>query len=173
MSKKTHWRTVLESDYLGSYDLDNGKGGYQDIILTIAAARREKVRDIKTGDQVDELIIRFKEHKKPMICNVTNAKAIEKLAKSAYTEDWIGQRIQIGVEKVKAFGDIHDALRVRAYVREQPPTKETPTCADCMKAVPAHEGVPGHIIADQTNKKYGRPLCYDCAQVAKSREEDK
>ena len=116
------------------------------------------------------MIVRFKEHKKPMICNVTNAKAIEKLARSAYTEDWVGQRIQIGVEKVKAFGDIHDALRIRPYVREQMQEKETPTCADCMKAVPAHEGVPGHIIADQTSKKYGRPLCYDCAQVAKAKE---
>ena len=52
-----------------------------------------------------------------MLLNSTNAKKIKILARTPYIEEWTGQRIQIYVQEgVKAFGELHDALRIRPTV---------------------------------------------------------
>lgn len=171
MPEKTHWRKIIESEYLAGADLDDGQGNHKDIILTIRDAKREKVRDIATGKDDICLVLHFVERSKPMICNVTNAKAISKVAKTDYIEDWAGVRIQIGTEKVKAFGEIWDALRVRPYIKEHTQQQTTPVCSDCKAEIPAHEGIPGSKIAATTLQKYGRPLCFDCAQIVRQAAE--
>jgi hypothetical protein len=47
-----------------------------------------------------------------MVANSTNLKRITKLTGSAFIEDWAGKQIVLTTEKVKAFGEIHDAVRV-------------------------------------------------------------
>jgi hypothetical protein len=44
--------------------------------------------------------------------NSTNLKTIHKTLGTPFIEDWVGKKIELSVEKVKAFGEIHDALRV-------------------------------------------------------------
>ena len=65
------------------------------------------------------LVAYFEESSKPMVLNKTNCKTIEKIY-SPFTDDWIGKKITVFAQKVKAFGDIVDALRIR-------PTKPTET----------------------------------------------
>lgn len=170
---KTHFRKILESDYLGGFDLDDGKGGYKDIVVTIRRAGPEQVREVATGKKETCLVLHFDKPTKPMICNVTNAKRIEKLAGSPYLENWIGVAIQLGTERVKAFGDIHNAIRVRQFapkIKEE--KQETIACDDCKKPIGDHMGVPGFTIATATAEKYGRTLCYACSQVAKDKEDE-
>jgi hypothetical protein len=99
----------MNPNYLGAYALEEGS----DTLLTIASVAEEEIKTT-TGDTDRKMVIHFKEAVKPMIVNATNAKTIEKIAESAYIEDWIGVRIQIGSAVVHAFGADHEALRVRA-----------------------------------------------------------
>ena len=103
MSEKTHWRKIVESDYLAGADLDDGNGKHVDIVVTIADAKKEMVREQGTNKEEQCLLLKFREtNRKPMLVNVTNAKVISKVVGSEYIEDWPGKQIQIGTEKVKA-----------------------------------------------------------------------
>lgn len=104
----THWKKLKNPDYLGSWDLEQGK----DMILTIASVQTKMVHD-GNGGQSECMVLSFQERVKPMIVNSTNAKTIQKLTGTPFIEKWRGVQIQIGVAKVKAFGEVHDALRVR------------------------------------------------------------
>ena len=135
--EKHHWKKYINPDYLGAYSLDNGNGGYSDIIATIASVKVENVTGAD-GKKEDCMVMRFKENKigavdmKPMIVNVTNAKTLEKLFKTPYVEDWSTRRITIGVERIKAFGDVVDALRIRNTLpRETGVVK----CSDCKSEI--------------------------------------
>ena len=164
--QKTHWRKVLESDHLAGADLDNGKGGFDEIVLTIGQAKRETVKD-KDGKDENCLVLHWQENAKPMILNVTNTKTIVKLTGSNYLEDWSGLRVAIGTQKVKAFGDVWDALRIRPK-RLGAQQAGRIECADCHKPVPDHEGVLGRTIAEAYKGKYGVPLCFECGQARKA-----
>lgn len=117
---KTHHKKLANPNYFGSYAMPiDGK----DVILTIDRVVQEEIINTD-GKKSKEPVAYFRERtnpvtgepQKPMILNATNRKAIAKLAKSPYVEDWAGVQIQIYVDKVKAFGDIHDALRIRSMV---------------------------------------------------------
>lgn len=166
---KTHWRKIITTNYLGGFDLDDGKGGYREITATIKNAVREKVKD-QTGSESTELVLHFQENLKPMILNVTNTKTIEFLSGSAYIEDWSGLQIMIGTDKVNAFGEIHNALRIRR--KKVKSDKKAVTCTDCEKTVPDRQGVKGTVIAEAYKEKYGVPLCFDCGQKRKAGEQD-
>ena len=123
---KTHYKKFLNPDYLGAYALEDGR----DIILTIGSIKQDTVVGTDGKKEVCS-VCHFRENVKPMILNATNSKTIAKLFDSPYVEDWIDHRIQIGIERVKAFGDVWDALRVRAF-HPVPAAEEIPTvCADC------------------------------------------
>ncbi len=171
---RTHWRKIIESEYLAGADLDDGNGKHLDIVVTILEAKKEMVREQATNKEEGCLILKFKENKKPMICNVTNAKAISKVLGSEYIEDWSGKRIIIGTEKIKAFGEIWDALRVRPRQAPQAAGNAEPVqadiiCQECLKPVSEHLGAAASKIATATLTKYGRVLCYDCSQKEKAK----
>ncbi len=157
--KKTHWREIKPTDYLGGHDLADGQGGFRDLVVTIKQARQKQVLDVH-GDKTDELILEFTDDTKPMILNVTNSKTLAKLFKSNYIEDWAGKEIQIGTERVKAFGEMHDALRIRPY----PPKKQAPSvkCSLCKKPITAYQGAPVDIIIARSTEELGQPTCVPC-----------
>ena len=75
-----------------------------------------------------------------MILNKINSKTIEKVYDTPYIEDWIGKKVQIGIEhNVKAFGDVVDALRIRKLIpkgREQMDVTH-PKFADAIEKIKA------------------------------------
>jgi len=156
---KTHWKRLTNPDYLGAYSLDNGKGSYDDIVATIASVKVENVVGAD-GKREDCMVMRFVERDyKPMIVNSTNAKTMEKLFKSSYIEDWANRKIQIGVETVKAFGEVVDALRIRKF---HPRAAETPKCHECAADITATDKMTVPQIAAWGQKKYGAVICPDC-----------
>lgn len=151
-------------DYLGAYSLDPGK----DMILTIKAVKTEMVTGPDNRKE-ECMIMTFQENVKPMIVNATNAKTIQRLYKTPYIEDWAGRKIQIYSAEVKAFGDVVDALRIRPEIPRQAGGKVATVCADCGKPIEAYQGVTAEQLAGATYKKYGKPLCYDCSTVEKTK----
>lgn len=165
---KTHWRKILESDYLAGADLDDGKGNFKPIVATIKRATEEAILEPGTSRKEKCLVLHFQEKIKPMICNVTNAKRIQKLTGSPYMEDWGGQAVQIKTERVKAFGELHNALRIDTRPPRTEPVKPvTEPCSDCGGKIEDKSGVPAQTILAGTVKSYGRALCMDCANKAK------
>lgn len=104
---KTHWKKLTNPDYIGAYDFQPG----EERTLTIQSVLREMITG-PDGKKDECTVVKFTDGK-PMICNNTNAKVITKVVGSPHIEDWIGQRITLIVQRVKAFGDVVDAIRIK------------------------------------------------------------
>lgn len=108
MEQKTHWKKLMNPNYLGSYAFQPN----QEMILTIREVKEEMVTG-SDGKKEECMVCHFKENIKPLILNTTNSKTIEHIYQTPYIEDWQGKRVQLYVTPVKAFGDTVDAIRIR------------------------------------------------------------
>jgi len=147
MSKtKTHWKKFHNPDYIGAYAFQPGERK----ILTIDRAAQEQVIG-SSGKKDDCLVVHFRQDEKPLICNVTNSKAISKVAGSDYIEDWAGVHIELYTTEVQAFGDTVQAVRVK----RTPPRIEKP---ELTKKHPAYDKVVAAVAdgysRDQVEEKY-------------------
>lgn len=154
----THWKKLTNPDYLGAYALTPN----QDLIATIKSVANEVVTGAD-GKKETCLVMRFAENIKPMILNATNSKTITNLLKTPYIEEWTGRKIQIYSEKVKAFGEVVDALRIRPFL----PVEKELKCADCGCKIEDFGKMTADTIAKHTLARYGRMLCSNCGTKAK------
>lgn len=159
---KTHWKKLTNPDYLGAYAIEDGI----DIIATIKIVKSEVVTG-PDGKKEECMVAHFKENIKPMILNATNAEAISKLYKTPYIEDWSNCRIQIGVEKVKAFGEIVEALRIRPKIPASPaPKSDKPIkCVDCGNEIKPFNKMNAAQVAEYTQQNCGKVVCIECAKI--------
>lgn len=164
----THWKKLRNPDYMGEWDFQPGEKK----TVTISGACCEQVIGVE-GKKSEETVVHFREPEKPMILNVTNARMITRHAGTPYIEQWPGVRIILGVEKVKAFGDVVGAVRVQKTKPEQPESGEAaiPPCADCGKPIKAQGGLTAGQIAGGSMKRYNVVLCLDCATERKVKRE--
>lgn len=164
MAALTHWKKLTNPDYLGAYSLDDGK----DIIATIDHVVQEKVTG--TDGKTEECVVcYFKGGVKKMILNATNLKMITKLFGTPYIEQWSGKKIQIGIEKVRAFGDTVEALRVRKTLPRDVEIK----CTVCKRNITPSNGMNPEQVAAYTNKKYGVVMCAECAAKEAKKQTEK
>lgn len=148
----THWKKLTNPNYLGAYSIENGR----DIVLTIKNVSEETVTGTD-GKKENCVVCCFDENVKPMILNATNMKTIQKLYKTPYIEDWVGKKIQIGIEKVKAFGEIVEALRVRKNI------PQIINCSSCGNIIRPTKKFNAEEFAEYTENNYGKKLCEKCA----------
>lgn len=150
-------------NYLGSWDLEELPN--REVILTIDHITDEKV---VTAGQSEICTVCYWTDKafKPMILNVTNKKTLAKLYKTKDTEKLKGKSVIIGIEKVKAFGDIHDALRIRSRIPAAQNQGSLPKCEKCGKDITAQGGMTPEQVAAYTKTKYKQQLCGACATAA-------
>ena len=154
----THWKKLMNPDYLGGYALAPG----QDLIATIKTVGNEEVTGTDGKKEICSVIHFVEADVKPMILNATNNKTIAKLFKTPYIEQWSGRKIQIYTEKVKAFGEIWDALRIRPFL----PVEKNLVCADCGSIIESFGKTTAEVVAKHTLNTYGRMLCSACATKA-------
>lgn len=161
MSKNlTHWRKLHNPDYLGAYSLEPGK----DMVVTIVKTGNEMV--VGADGKKEECMVMHLAGQKPMIVNSTNAKTITKVLGSPYIEDWKGGRIQLYATKVKAFGEVVEALRVRDFAPKPEKTEGTIKCEGCQSNIKAYGKMSASELAAYTKKGYGKSLCSVCAAKA-------
>lgn len=108
MLEKTHWKKMTNTKFLGSCDLDG-----RDMIVRIVEIKREMVQNAQGREE--KAVAYLDGGLKPLILNVTNLKAIAKALGTPYVEDWAGRKIQLYTDKVAAFGEITEAVRVRDF----------------------------------------------------------
>ncbi len=111
-SQNRHWKNFIDKDYLGSHNIEQG----EEMLLTIARFEGEEKIATKDGEKI-KMVLYFKEDVQKMILNVTNANTLTALYGS-HPNDWIDKKIRIHSIKVKAFGSMVDALRIRDIVPE-------------------------------------------------------
>ncbi|MGN0505431.1 MAG: hypothetical protein ACI4FZ_02655 [Lachnospiraceae bacterium] len=160
----THWKKLTNPNYLGVYALEDGKS----LVLTIKSVGEEMVQNPEGKEEC--VVVHFLENVKPMILNKTNLKTLEKLFKTPYIEQWTGHKIEVASEKVKAFGEVVDALRIK----KQLPTCAAPVkCSECGRDIAPIGSMDSAAVARYTTSKYGRALCGECATKAAKEQEMK
>lgn len=107
----THIDKLRNPNYLGGWDLLDENGKTIDIIVTIKEIKNEAVFNQKTQDEQQVITVYFNECK-PIILNATNRKALKKVTVTEYIEEMVGKKIQLTTKKIKAFGEMHDAIRI-------------------------------------------------------------
>lgn len=113
---------IFKSEWLKATDFDSGPR-----LLTIRQVGMEPVRNPKTGDMEDRLVVRFVEEDRALITNITNANSIAKIAMSDDITDWPNKRIVCWNDPSAAFGGSTGGIRVRAPKTQKykPPEPET------------------------------------------------
>lgn len=145
-------------NYLGSWDLDELPN--KEATLTIAKIVDEDVIG-NAGTKERCTVCHWQDGGvKPMILNITNKKTICKLYHTKDTEKLAGKAVVVGVEKVKAFGDVHDALRIRKRI---PKAAELVKCEDCGSNIESSGGMSAEAIVARTKQRYKACLCFSCA----------
>lgn len=106
---KTHWLQNPNKNYLGHWDLPEGR----DLVLTIKSAQWEEVKNPIINTSEARRVIRFEEKVKPFICNETNSQSILRSTGTNYMEDCGGMKIKLFLSQVKVKGQSVDCLRVK------------------------------------------------------------
>ena len=114
----THWKKLINPDYLGAYSLNKG----EDLTLTIDKVVREQVTGIG-GKKEECTIAYFVEPQKPMILNRTNSKMIAKIQGTPYIEEWNKKRVTIYASTTKLGGEMVECLRIREQKPENTPLR--------------------------------------------------
>lgn len=109
----THWKKLTDPNYIGAHDFQPN----QELTLTIEKVE-DKLLKLFNGSKEEEkhcTLLTFKESKtkKPLILNKVNAKIISKNLETPYVEQWVGKSITLYVAKIRAFGEMTEAVRVK------------------------------------------------------------
>jgi hypothetical protein len=131
-----HYRQRFkESDkHLGAWDLWNDTTkSYGQQTVTID----KFINDVLVGSMGTEkkVFVKFKEHQKLMVINVTNFKRLAKIFDSVEEDVFIGKSVVLGVEKVKSPEGMVDALRFSTRPAVSTSTKAPVSDADFPKAL--------------------------------------
>ena len=110
MTTKTHWKQLINPEYLGAYSL----GDAEDMTVTIDHVKMEEITG--TQGKKDYASVAHLKDQKPMILNVTNSKSIGKLY-GPFIEDWAGKQITIYATTTKMGGEVVECLRIRPRVK--------------------------------------------------------
>ncbi len=149
--------------YLGSWDLEDCPN--REITLIIDRIVDEEV--VAAGQKEICTVCHWTDKAyKGMILNITNKKVLAKLYKTVDSEKLRGKAVTIGIEKVRAFGDVYDVLRIRPKIPVQPKQGSLPKCESCGKDITAAGNMNPTQVADYRKNRYGKALCNDCAKKA-------
>lgn len=159
----THYKKLDNPDYIGAYAFQPNEKK----TLTIAKVKREVITGTD-GKKEECTLVYWKENEKPLILNATNGKMIQKVVGSPYIEEWVDKRVVLGVEKVKAFGEVVDAVRVQKEKPQQAQSAEPPKefyCTDCRKTIVDSGGFAAKNIIAAGMKRYKTIVCLECANL--------
>ena len=108
-NSKTHWKSLVNPDYIGAYALPDG----EDMTVTIDYVQSEEITG--SGGKKEVCTVAHLKGHKPMILNVTNSKSIHKLY-GPFIEDWAGKDITLYASTTKLAGEMVECLRIRPTV---------------------------------------------------------
>ena len=160
------YRKYNDKKYLHHYDLPQG----EDLIVTIADIKNELLENKLKGTSEVKLVLYFAEDVKPLALNKKiNPTSISKALGTPNTSNWIGGKIALYVGTESRSEDGY-AVRIRDYK----PKVEEAICEECGQPLyPVKVGDTVYRInkiREATVGKYGKCLCWDCAEREKRKE---
>jgi hypothetical protein len=130
MDNLTHWKKLVNPDYIGAYSLEDGK----DLTVTIMEVKREMVTG--TGGKKEECTVAYLKGQKPMILNRTNCRTIQSIYKTPYIEQWKGKQVTLFISTTKLKGEEVECLRIRNTAPALPELSPvSPKWAGAVKAL--------------------------------------
>ncbi len=139
MSNKTDFRSLYDREYIGHFDLPEGR----DVIVTISKVIGGELTNVG-GRKNKKPIIYFENKERGMVCNKTNGKSIMNMY-GPIVEEWKGKRIALYVAMTRSpdgSGDV-PCIRIRpqipaakgagkddAKLSEGPPPEQPETLGD-------------------------------------------
>ena len=130
MKTKTHWKQLINPDYLGAYSLPNG----QDMTVQIEEVKRLMVKG--AGGREDECTVAMIKDNKPFILNSTNSRMIQTIYGTPYVEEWKGKEITLYAAITSLKGETVECLRIRPTTAKKPVLKKgTPEFQKVVTAV--------------------------------------
>jgi hypothetical protein len=112
MNTRTHWKKLINPDFIGAYALTDG----EDMTVTIDFVQNEEITG--TGGKKEVCMVARLVNEKPLILNATNSKSISRLY-GPFIEDWRGQDITLHASTTKMGGEIVECLRIRPSVAKR------------------------------------------------------
>jgi hypothetical protein len=109
MTTQTHWKKLVNQDYIGAYALTPG----EDLTVTIKKVGKREIKG--TGGRDQECLVATLDGQKPLILNATNSKTIAKLY-GAFIENWEGKQISLFASTTMLAGEQVECLRIRPTV---------------------------------------------------------
>jgi len=106
---KTHWKQLVNPDYLGAYSIPEG----EDLTIVIDFVQSEEVTG--TNGKKEVCSVAHIKGNKPWILNMTNQKSIARLY-GPYIEDWEGKPVTLFASSTKLAGEMVECIRVRPQV---------------------------------------------------------
>ena len=134
---KTHFKKLQNPNYTGSWDLMDKEGNYIEKVVTIEKTLQQSVNNGNGG--VEDLPVIHIKGMKPVVLNSTNIKAVARITGSNFIEDWVGKQITLYVQKVKAFGEMHDAIRIKKPIKKSKPTINDDRFNNALASIKAGE----------------------------------
>jgi hypothetical protein len=120
-----HWRQMFERENktLGSWDLEVN-GTFESKVVTIERFYQGEI--VGSKGKESKQMVKLKEFDKPMVCNVTNFKRLQKFFGTFDPNDYLGKQIVLGVEKTRdpSSSEQVDALRFSIRPLPQQSKKE-------------------------------------------------
>ena len=142
---------MTNPQFLGAWDFEPGE---EKAVVIDHVEQRELVnQDGRT--ETRPVVVFSSDSVKPLVLNVSNARTIEKLYSSPDVDTWHGKAVILRAQKVRAFGEVVEAVRVK---------RETPIlCETCGAVIRPFKGYTVAELVQRSRNKYGKTLCTSCA----------
>ncbi len=108
-----HWKTMIEKDYIGVWDLTDDAGRPRDFTLKIAKVTSDLVKSREVPKGKRKVVLRFDRARKAFIANSTNCETIEAMY-GPDTDRWVGQSVTLYPTDVRGLkGGMVKGVRIR------------------------------------------------------------
>lgn len=123
--KLTHYKTLIEREFLNQADLADGFGGFREATVEISAVPViYKPRQRKQNEKANRFVIRFVGKRKAWLSGPATQQVIAGMY-GPYLEEWVGKRITLYVDPNVKFGkDKTGGVRVRPIIPRGPVTAD-------------------------------------------------
>ena len=155
------WEKVIDPNFISS-ELIGTVGAEK--VVTITNIDFAECYDEQTKKKVQKQTVFFQECK-PLVLNKTNAKALKKLfsPNSDNPADCVGHQVRLVVEKIKAFGKVVDAIRIKEYTEQK--------CEECGAVLKPASGKTVAELIEISKRNTNKILCVKCMQEYKKKQE--
>lgn len=114
-----HWRTMIEKDHLGAWDLVDDNGKRREYTLRIAKVESKVLKTKEKPKGLRRVVVTFEKASKAFVANTTNCETIE----SMYGPDvagWVGKLVTLAVRDVKSPKGSGTVPGIRVLQRKPP-----------------------------------------------------